>query len=175
MAIRTLIFLLVTCGTASADSSTSKEGGSSSVITPDLSARPHNLKLERQMSATADALFRAWTTNEIERWAAAKDTALIKPKVNMPFFFETYHNGQRHAHYGRFLRLVPNRLAEMTWLNAEGTRGAETVLTIELSPNKKGTLLRLTHKGLPDEEAIDGYRKAWNLGLDELEKTYSKR
>jgi uncharacterized protein YndB with AHSA1/START domain len=67
-------------------------------------------------------------------------------KVNALFFWQTDFEGQRHPHYGRFLRLEPDRLVELTWITGTGgTNGAETVVTIELTPRDSGTQLKLTH------------------------------
>jgi len=131
---------------------------------------PLALALERTMQASPEVLYRAWTEN-IDQWFAAPGTVLMKPKINVPFYFETHFEGQSHPHYGRFLQLVPHQLVELTWVTGNpGTGGAETILRIELDPLASGTRLRLLHSGFADEEAMRGHEAAWPLGLDLLDE-----
>ncbi|WP_232851773.1 SRPBCC family protein [Nocardia acididurans] len=135
---------------------------------PDLSQRPFFLAVERIMAASPDELYRM-CTRELGLWFADPGSVLMhKPAVNEPFFFTA---GGGHPHYGRYLRLLPERLMEVTWVTGEGgTEGAETVLTIEFSAHGAGTALLLTHAGFPNAAARDRHEKAWPKVLEQLDQ-----
>lgn len=151
-------------------------GGMAKPITdPDLSDRPYNLTVERWMKARPQALYKAWTA-QFDRWFAAPGTVLMEPRVDSVFFFETVFKpetaseAQRHPHYGRFLRLEPDRLVELSWVTgAGGTEGAETVVTVRLTPKGEGTDLKLTHAGFASAEARDRTEHAWPSVLEQLD------
>jgi uncharacterized protein YndB with AHSA1/START domain len=146
-----------------------------SVIEPDLSARPLQLSVERLMTASPPTLFQAWTA-KFDLWFAAPGTLLMKPEVNVPYFFETRFESQRHPHYGRFLELQPDQLVRMTWLTGEGgTLGAETVVTVTLTSQESGTQLTLTHAGFPNQESRDKHEQAWPMVLEHLEQCLTEQ
>jgi uncharacterized protein YndB with AHSA1/START domain len=142
------------------------------ISAPDLTDRPFRLTAERTMALSPDVLFLAWT-EQIDRWFAAPGSARMRGEVNAVFYFETHFQGKRHPHYGRFLRLQPGRLVELTWVTG-GTKGAETVVTVELSPTGSGTRLRLVHSGFPDEQSMRQHEEAWPQMLAQLEQRMSE-
>ncbi len=147
----------------------------SNVMRPDLSTRPWRVTVERDMMASTSVLYLAWT-EQIDRWFACPGSVLMRSAVNEPFFFETLHENIRQPHYGRFLRLEKDSLVELTWVTGPpGTRGAETVVTIELATKGTGSHLRLTHAGFPDEESRDKHAEAWPLVLDALDNAFSAK
>jgi len=139
-------------------------------VAPDLAERPHHVLVHRAMHASPHELYRSFTTGW-EGWFALKDALCADPHPNGQLFFVVEHEGQRHPHYGRFLKLEPDHKVELTWLTGkEGTQGAETVLTVELHPRGDGCALTLTHRGFYDQERADHHGRSWQKILAMLDE-----
>lgn len=138
---------------------------------PNLFSRPFSASAERHMAASPEILFKAWT-EQFDRWFAVSGTVLMSPRVDVPFFFETQYEGEHQPHYGRFLKLDADRLVQLTWLNAGGTAGAETVVSVTFEDEGAGTHLRLSHSGFPTEELAKRHVDAWPDVLEQLDRAY---
>ena len=134
---------------------------------PDLTLRPFDTHAERTVAHAPSIVYAAWTTG-FDRWFAAPGAIWMTPAEGAPFVFVVQHEGARHPHYGRFLRLDPDRVVSLTWVSS-GTGGVETVVTVELEPDAHGTRVRLTHEGFPDAASRDRHAEAWPKVLEQMD------
>ena len=141
---------------------------------PDISSRPLSMTVERLMNASPEAIYRAWT-EKFDCWFAEPGDLMMVPEIDKPYFFKNRRDWGSHPHYGRFVELEPNRLVVMTWVTGkDATEGAETVVRVEITPQGKQTLVRLTHSGFADEKSRDGHLENWPEGLATLDEALTR-
>jgi uncharacterized protein YndB with AHSA1/START domain len=79
-----------------------------------------------------------------------------------------------HVASGEFVELDPPRRLVFTWGWEPGAEGKNPVppgsstVEIELTPSGNGTLLRFTHRELPDEPAVQSHAHGWDHYLARL-------
>ena len=78
----------------------------------------------------------------------------------------SYVEGDRKAGHGRDGELGARRV--------QGTRGHESVVTIELAETPGGARLELTQEGFESERARDLHGEGWSSCLDCLEKALTE-
>jgi uncharacterized protein YndB with AHSA1/START domain len=140
-------------------------------------AGPANtLRIERSYRAPAEAVFDAWTSEEVIRrwWHAEHDWETTQAEVDLrvggvvrvvmrdPGKDAEYGGG---GHYTEIDR--PNRLA-FTWLwDGNDTR---QLIELEFEERDGVTAVRFTHSGLWSEEAVRSHEQGWNRCFDNLER-----
>jgi uncharacterized protein YndB with AHSA1/START domain len=78
---------------------------------------------------------------------------------------------------GRFTEVVPvHRLAySFGWEGQDKTPPGSSLVEIDLIEKPDGTLLRLTHSGLPSAEQCAGHLEGWTHYLDRLAEVAGER
>ena len=61
---------------------------------------------------------------------------------------------------GTYLEIIPNRKVVFTWGGVEGLKPGQSTVEFVLKLDRKGTLVRLRHYGLP-RPAVDSHRRGW--------------
>ena len=124
----------------------------------------------RDYDASPQAVFRAWTDPVAARsWLCSGGDARMDPVVDGLYYLAMRYQGNVYPHYGRYLRVEPARALEFTWMS-EGTRGKESVVTLDFAAHEGGTRLTLRHEGLPDEAMQRDHADGWRGLFEDLAK-----
>jgi uncharacterized protein YndB with AHSA1/START domain len=132
----------------------------------------HDLTITRNIDATPDEIFDAWTDPaSMKQWFRPgpinRVDVVTEPKVGGKFRIDMFEGQKSYPHHGEYLRLERPRLLEFTWIS-NSTQQQRSVVTIELHPNGKGTDLKLTHTLLPNEKEVTSHREGWTDIVEKL-------
>ena len=106
-------------------------------------------------------------------WFGA-ERVILNPVVDGLFYWLVKHEGRTWPHYGRFLRLEWPRVVEYTWMS-EGTKGAESIVTLTMEPRGGETEVTLRHSGVPDDEMGRRHKDGWTWILNALAEGLAAR
>lgn len=124
------------------------------------------IQVERRIAAQPAAVFRYLTESDL--WARWQGEAVeLEPTPGGRFMVRT---AEGQVVEGVFLAVEPDRRVVVTWGWRQHPRmppGTSTV-EFELTPDGDGTLVRLTHRGLPPED-VPIHRAGWDVFLPRLE------
>ena len=126
----------------------------------------HVVRRETHIAARPAAVFALLTDPEkILRWMGTE--AQLDPRPDGLYLVNV--TGARFAR-GSFREVVPvHRLAySFGWDGSEVVPPGSSLVEIDLIEKPDGTLLRLTHTGLPNAEQCAGHAEGWAHYLDRL-------
>jgi uncharacterized protein YndB with AHSA1/START domain len=134
-----------------------------------------DLTVSRVIPASPAEVFRVWLDPKSPGgpWFGS-ERVILNAVVDGLFFQAVGHQGKTFAHYGRFVRLEPDRVIEHTWVS-EATHGIESVVTVTLTPKDDDTLLTLLHSNLPDDEMGRGHEGGWKFVVGALADGYAAK
>ena len=127
---------------------------------------PLVVRREVQIAAPPSTVFAFLTDPEkILRWMGTEAT--VEPHPGGLYLVNV--NGKDVAR-GKFTEVIPvHRLAySFGWDNREDMPPGSGLIEIDLIEQSGGTLLRMTHSGLPDAAARESHAKGWAYFLGRL-------
>jgi uncharacterized protein YndB with AHSA1/START domain len=110
------------------------------------------VRVERHVQAPPSAVFAYLTDSEHwARWQGQDATIDAAPGGLFRMQMGTGETAR-----GQFVEVVPDQKVVFTWgwVDRPGIAPGSTVVEIELLPSADGTLIRLTHRALPPDEAV---------------------
>jgi uncharacterized protein YndB with AHSA1/START domain len=125
------------------------------------------LRSEIEVAAPQATVFAFLTDpDKIERWLGTNATSVAHPGG-----IYLVSVGGKYAARGRFTEVIPvHRLAyRFGWEERAEVPPESTLIEIDLFEKGAGTLVRLTHSGLPNEEERAGHETGWRHYLRRLE------
>jgi uncharacterized protein YndB with AHSA1/START domain len=135
----------------------------------------HTLRIQRTYRAPARAVFDAFTSPEVMRrwWRPEREWETSEAEVDLRVggaVRVVMRDPAADAEYGgggRYTEVDPPRRLAFTWLWDDNT--TRTLIEIDFDERDGVTVVRFTHRGLWDEEAVRSHEGGWNGAFDNLE------
>ena len=135
------------------------------------------LRIERTFQAPAEAVFDAWTSEEVIRrwwhtelgWETAEAEVDLRVGGAVRVVMRDPGKDAEIGGGGVYTEIErPTRLA-FTWIWDGDTR--RTLIALDFEETDGVTTVRFTHSGLWDEEAVRSHEQGWGKAFDNLERT----
>jgi uncharacterized protein YndB with AHSA1/START domain len=136
------------------------------------------LRLERAFQAPAQAVFDAWTSEEVMRrwfhgqhdWETPVAEVDLRVGGAVRVVMRDPREGTEHGGGGRYTEIdPPNRLA-FTWAWDSDDDAMESLIEVDFEEAEGATTVRFTHSALRDEESLRSHEEGWNACFDNLER-----
>jgi uncharacterized protein YndB with AHSA1/START domain len=132
------------------------------------------LRIERTFRAPVEAVFDAWTSEEVMRrwWRVERDWETTVAEVDLRIGGEVrvvMRDPAKDTEFGgggRYTEIDPPRRLAFTWLWDGDTR--RMLIEIDFEEADGGTHVTFTHSGLWDEDAVRAHRDGWTRVFQNL-------
>jgi uncharacterized protein YndB with AHSA1/START domain len=136
----------------------------------------HTLSIRRTYRAPAQAVFDAFTSPEVMRrwWHAERDWETSEAEVDLRVggavrvVMRDPVADAENGGGGRYTEIDPPRRLAFTWLWDDMT--TRMLIEIDFEERDGATVVRFTHSGLWDEEAVRSHDGGWNSAFDGLQR-----
>ena len=137
-----------------------------------------SLVVSRIYPASVERVFKAWTdANQLGQWFAPTDDYTTKASVDLRVGHEyriaiTHKGGNVHTILGTYHLIDPPRKLVYTW-RWEGGPMADTLVTVDFSPEGEATKVTITHEQFTNSEDRDKHAEGWNGCLNRLPRLFA--
>jgi len=137
----------------------------------------HTLRIERTFQAPAQAVFDAWTSEEVLRrwfhaeyhWETSDARVDLRVGGEIRVVMRDPKKDEEHGGGGRYTEIDPPRRLAFTWLWDDNP--TRMLIEIDFEEHEGATTVRFTHSGLWDEQAVRDHTGGWHRCFDNLERT----
>jgi uncharacterized protein YndB with AHSA1/START domain len=138
------------------------------------------LRIERRFEAPAQAVFDAWTSEEVmRRWFhAAHDWETTEASVDLRLggdvrvVMRDPHKDVSYGGGGRYTEIDPPRRLAFTWF-WDGNEKRQ-LIEIDFEEADGITTVRFTHRDLWDEHSVRSHEGGWGNCFDNLERVLAE-
>jgi uncharacterized protein YndB with AHSA1/START domain len=125
------------------------------------------LRMERTYQASAEAVFAAWTSEEVLRrwfhaeraWETPEASVDLRVGGEVRVVMRDPATGAEYGGGGRYTEIDPPRRLAFTWLwDDQGTR---TLIELDFEEVDGATTVRFRHSGLWSEDAVREHEGGW--------------
>jgi len=135
------------------------------------------LRIERTFRAPAEAVFDAWTSEEVIRrwWQAEVGWETSEAEVDLRVggavrvVMRDPAKDAEHGGGGTYVEVEPPTRLAFTWIWDDDTR--RTLIELDFEEADGVTTVSFTHSGLWDEAAVRSHEGGWGRILDNLGRT----
>jgi uncharacterized protein YndB with AHSA1/START domain len=134
------------------------------------------MKIERTFQAPAEAVFNAWTSEEVMRrwfhgehaWETTVAEVDLRLGGNVRVVMRDPDKDTEYGGVGHYTEIDPPRRLAFTWTwDDDGDR--ETLIELDFEESGGATKVTMSHHGLRDAEHVTSHEGGWNNALDNLE------
>jgi len=134
------------------------------------------LRIERSFRAPAQAVFDAWTSEDVMRrwfhgqhgWETPEAQVDLRLGGDVRVVMRDPDKGVEHGGGGHYTEIDPPHRLVFTWTWDSDER--ETLIELDFEEAGGVTTVRLTHNSLRDRESVLSHEEGWTVCLENLER-----
>ena len=135
------------------------------------------LQIERTYQASAQAVFDAWTSEEVMRrwfhgehaWETTEAKVDLRLGGTVRVVMRDPAKDVEYGGGGHYTEIDPPARLAFTW--TWDSEGRETLIELDFEESDGVTTVRFTHSNLWDEEAVRSHEDGWGRAFDNLQRT----